>query len=150
MPLNVFPKVKTRIAPSPTGNLHLGTVRTALYNVLFAQKHQGEFFFRLEDTDRQRSEEQFTQEILEGFKWLNISWDTPSSLNPSENLVGLGEDGIVRQSLREAVHSSYIERLIKEGKAYLDNTDVDTMRKIERHYGIEITELPANFSGSIC
>ena len=74
---NAFTKVKTRIAPSPTGNLHLGTVRTALYNVLFAKKHQGEFFFRLEDTDRQRSEEQFTQEILEGFKWLNISWDTP-------------------------------------------------------------------------
>ena len=104
MPLNAFPKVKTRIAPSPTGNLHLGTVRTALYNVLFAKKHQGEFFFRLEDTDRQRSEEQFTQEILEGFKWLNISWDTPEGrvaerMHAPETLVGLGEDGIVRQSL---------------------------------------------------
>jgi glutamyl-tRNA synthetase len=67
MPSNTFTKVKTRIAPSPTGNLHLGTVRTALYNVLKSKKHQGEFFFRLEDTDRERSEEHFTQEILEGF-----------------------------------------------------------------------------------
>jgi glutamyl-tRNA synthetase len=171
MPLNAFPKVKTRIAPSPTGNLHLGTVRTALYNVLFAKKHQGEFFFRLEDTDRQRSEEQFTQEILEGFKWLNVSWDTPGGrvteqtssrlrrtndrsvlqvhedheddenaeigvpLHAPETLVGLGEDGIVRQSLREAVHSSYIERLINEGKAYrcfATVEELDAMREAQK------------------
>ena len=135
MPSNTFTKVKTRIAPSPTGNLHLGTVRTALYNVLFAKKHQGEFFFRLEDTDRERSEEHFTQEILEGFEWLNISWDKPSSLNPSETIVGLAEDGIVRQSFREAVHSKYIEKLITEGKAYrcfATVEELDAMREAQR------------------
>ena len=54
--------VRTRIAPSPTGNLHIGTVRTALYNLLFARKHGGHFYFRLEDTDMERSKEEFTQE----------------------------------------------------------------------------------------
>lgn len=118
MSSTAFTKVRTRIAPSPTGNLHLGTVRTALYNVLFAKKHDGEFFFRLEDTDRERSEERFTNEILDGFQWLNISWDKPANVNFEKVLVGLGDDSIVRQSLREAVHQSYINRLIDEGKAY--------------------------------
>ncbi len=62
-------KVRTRIAPSPTGNLHLGTVRTALYNQVFAARHGGEFLFRLEDTDRERSSEVYTVEIIEGFRW---------------------------------------------------------------------------------
>jgi len=136
MNLNGFAKVKTRIAPSPTGNLHLGTVRTALYNVLFSKKHGGEFFFRLEDTDRERSEARFTEEILDGFKWLNIKWDKPEVRVAQEpSLVGLGEDLIVRQSLREAVHQQYIERLIQEGKAYrcfATVEELDAMREAQR------------------
>ncbi len=94
--------IATRIAPSPTGNLHLGTVRTALYNILLAKNLGGKFFFRLEDTDRQRSKEEFTQEIIDGFKWLSMSWD--------------GE--MVRQSERNSNHQAYIDDLIKQNKAY--------------------------------
>ena len=133
MNLTSFPKVRTRIAPSPTGNLHLGTVRTALYNVLFSKKHDGDFFFRLEDTDRERSETKFTEEILEGFKWLGIKWDKAES--SSGELIGLGDDLIVRQSLREAVHQSYIERLINEGKAYrcfATLEELEAMREAQR------------------
>ena len=90
MPENHFKKVRTRIAPSPTGNLHLGTVRTALYNLLYAKCHDGDFLFRLEDTDRERSTEEFTNEILDGFKWLNISWDDPSSEDAPEGATMTG------------------------------------------------------------
>ncbi len=115
-----FKKVRTRIAPSPTGNLHLGTVRTALYNLLFAKYHEGDFLFRLEDTDRERSIEEFTNEILDGFKWLNISWDDPSSEDAPEGatITGLVDGNIIRQSKREDIHKNYIQKLLDEGKAY--------------------------------
>ncbi len=93
---------RTRIAPSPTGNLHLGTVRTALYNLVFAKRHGGEFLFRLEDTDIERSKEEYTQEIIEGFQWLDIEWQ--------------GE--MVRQSERSDRYQAYIDRLLEAGLAY--------------------------------
>lgn len=111
--------VVTRIAPSPTGNLHIGTVRTALYNVIFSKNKNGKFLFRLEDTDRERSKEEFTQEIVDGFKWLGIEWD--------------GE--IVRQSTRNADHTKYVEGLIATGKAYkcyATPEELDAMRKEQR------------------
>jgi glutamyl-tRNA synthetase len=67
--------VRVRIAPSPTGNLHIGTARTALFNWLYARRHQGEFILRIEDTDRDRSKDEFTQNILDGLKWLGIDYD---------------------------------------------------------------------------
>jgi glutamyl-tRNA synthetase len=122
--------VKTRIAPSPTGNLHLGTVRTALYNILFAKSRGGLFFFRLEDTDLERSKEEFTKEIIEGFKWLHIGWDRPSGL-----LIGLTEGGFVRQSARDAVHKTYIQKLLAEKKAYkcfASTEELDALRRQQR------------------
>jgi len=68
-------QVRVRIAPSPTGNLHLGTARTALYNYLFARHHKGAFVFRLEDTDEERSDEAYTKDIIDGLKWLGLDWD---------------------------------------------------------------------------
>jgi glutamyl/glutaminyl-tRNA synthetase len=68
-------KIKVRIAPSPTGNLHIGTARTALFNFLFAKKNQGEFILRFEDTDAQRSEKKYEDDITNGLKWLGINWD---------------------------------------------------------------------------
>lgn len=104
-------KIKARIAPSPTGNLHLGTVRTALYNILLAKHEGGDFYFRLEDTDRERSKEEFTKEIIDGFNWLGIKWDKPASIE-SDPL------GFVRQSSQNEVHTDYVKRLISEKKAY--------------------------------
>ncbi|MFO8062743.1 MAG: glutamate--tRNA ligase [bacterium] len=68
-------ETRVRIAPSPTGYLHVGTARTALYNYLFAKKHSGKFILRIEDTDRERSSDEMTEIIKEGLKWLGIDWD---------------------------------------------------------------------------
>ena len=100
----------TRIAPSPTGNLHLGTVRTALYNVLFSKNKNGKFFFRLEDTDRERSKKEFEEEIIAGFKWLGIAWDTPEAIDH--------ENGMVRQSTRNSRHQEIINLLLDKKIAY--------------------------------
>jgi nondiscriminating glutamyl-tRNA synthetase len=124
--------IKTRIAPSPTGNLHLGTVRTALYNLLFSKSQGGNFYFRLEDTDRERSKEEFTQEIISGFKWLGINWDE------AKGLEGNVEESIVRQSLRNPVHEKYIEKLLSERKAYkcyATKDELDLMRAAQKAAG---------------
>lgn len=68
-------QVRVRIAPSPTGNLHLGTARTALYNYLYAKKNKGKFIFRLEDTDNERSNDKYTKDIIDGLIWLGMNWD---------------------------------------------------------------------------
>ena len=67
--------VRTRFAPSPTGYLHIGGVRTALFNWLFARKHGGQFILRIDDTDQQRNVAEALQPILDGFRWLGIDWD---------------------------------------------------------------------------
>ncbi len=120
----------TRIAPSPTGNLHLGTVRTALYNLLFSKKHSGKFFFRLEDTDRERSSKEFEEEIILGFNWLAIKWDKPDT-----EVQGLEDSGIVRQSLRQEKHTAIIEDLLSKKIAYkcfATPEELDQMRKEQR------------------
>lgn len=119
--------VRTRIAPSPTGNLHIGTVRTALYNLLFARKHGGHFYFRLEDTDMERSKEEFTQEIIDGFRFLGIEWDRPDFKDFADVVF---EDGIVRQSTRNSAHRAYIEQLISSKRAYKCYTTPDEMEKL--------------------
>ena len=68
-------KVVTRFAPSPTGHLHIGGVRSALFSYLYARSHGGKFILRIEDTDVQRSEQRWTDEIIEELKWLGIGWD---------------------------------------------------------------------------
>ena len=121
-------EIRTRIAPSPTGNLHLGTVRTALYNLLFAQKHGGKFLFRLEDTDRERSKQEYTDEIIEGFDKLGITW---SGLD----VMGQDDQGIIRQSERNEIHQKYIQQLFDQGKAYrcfATPEELDEMRKQQR------------------
>ncbi len=110
-------KVRTRIAPSPTGNLHIGTVRTALYNLLFAKRYDGEFYFRLEDTDLERNKDEYIQEIIDGFKILGIEWDTPPGFDQFLD-TQFKTAGIVRQSLRVDAQRAYVNKLIQESKAY--------------------------------
>ena len=105
------PKVRVRFAPSPTGPLHIGGVRTALYNYLFARQHGGEFVFRIEDTDSNRFVPGAEEYIIESFKWLGIRFDEG---------VGIGGDyGPYRQSERRAIYKEYVDRLLSEGKAYI-------------------------------
>lgn len=103
-------KVRVRFAPSPTGFLHIGGARTALYNWLFARQKKGKFILRIEDTDAQRSTEESIQAILEGMKWLGMDWDE----GPEKE----GGYGPYFQSQRLDLYKKYIQQLIQEKKAY--------------------------------
>ncbi|MFM7086254.1 MAG: glutamate--tRNA ligase [Cyanobium sp.] len=94
--------VRVRLAPSPTGTLHIGTARTAVFNWLFARRHGGSFLLRIEDTDRERSRQEYTDNILEGLRWLGIDWD---------------EEPVVQSSRIEA-HRAAIQQLLDAGLAY--------------------------------
>ena len=106
---------RCRIAPSPTGPLHIGTARTALFNFLFARHTGGTFVLRLEDTDEARSTVEFEEDILEGLHWLGIDWDEGPGLagQPSR-----GDFGPYRQSERRELYADAIDRLLAEDKAY--------------------------------
>ncbi len=99
-------KVVTRFAPSPTGLLHLGTYRTAIFSYLYAKKNNGTFVLRIEDTDKERSKKEYEENIIESLKWL-----------------GLDYDQFYRQSDNLDRHKFYLEKMIKEGKAYISKEE---------------------------
>lgn len=106
--------IKTRIAPSPTGKLHIGTARSALFNYLFAKKQKGIFVLRIEDTDKTRSKKEFEDDIVNGLRWLGITWDE-----------------FYRQSERMGVYKKYIEKLLEEGSAfYCSHSQEETKGKV--------------------
>src|SRR5512134_1760774 len=94
--------VRVRFAPSPTGYLHIGGARTALFNWLYARNRGGKFILRIEDTDRSRSTDEYIEAIIDGMKWLNLDWD----------------EGPFRQMDRFDVYRTSVQRLLDEGKAY--------------------------------
>ncbi|GHT03227.1 glutamate--tRNA ligase [Bacteroidia bacterium] len=104
-------KTRVRFAPSPTGPLHIGGVRTALYNYLFAKKQQGDFILRIEDTDSQRFVPGAEDYIIEAFDWLGLKFDEGPHLG--------GDFGPYRQSERKAIYKQYVDQLLKNGKAYI-------------------------------
>src|SRR5690606_5509931 len=103
-------KVRVRFAPSPTGPLHIGGLRTALFNYLFAKKHQGDFLLRIEDTDQNRFVEGAEAYIIEALEWCGIPFDE----GPGKE----GEFGPYRQSERKALYLNHAQELIERGKAY--------------------------------
>ncbi|MGD0248795.1 MAG: glutamate--tRNA ligase family protein, partial [Candidatus Limnocylindrales bacterium] len=108
-------EVRVRIAPSPTGPLHLGTARTALFNFLFARHTGGTFIFRLEDTDQARSTEVFERDIIDGMHWLGIRWDEGPAVGGEPER---GAYGPYRQMQRLARYTEAAERLLAQDKAY--------------------------------
>ena len=111
--------VRVRIAPSPTGNLHIGTARTAVFNWLFAHNQGGQFILRVEDTDEERSRPEFTQSILDGLTWLGLNWDA----------------GPVFQSKRLDLYRERVKTLIDKGLAYRCYTtaeELDEMREAQK------------------
>ena len=104
-------KVRVRFAPSPTGPLHIGGVRTALYNYLFARQHGGDLVFRIEDTDSHRFVPGAEDYIIESFRWLGIKFDEGVSFG--------GNHGPYRQSERRAIYKKYVDQLLADGKAYI-------------------------------
>lgn len=113
-------RVRVRFAPSPTGALHIGGVRTALYNYLFARQHGGDLIFRIEDTDSNRFVPGAEEYILESFRWLGIHFDEGVSFG--------GEHGPYRQSERRDIYRRYVQLLLDEGKAYMA---FDTPQELE-------------------
>ncbi len=111
--------VRVRIAPSPTGNLHIGTARTALFNWLFARHHGGKFVLRIEDTDRERSKDEFTNNILEGLAWLGLDFD----------------EGPFFQTQRTERYREAVETLLRKGQAYYcycTETELEEMRAAQK------------------
>jgi glutamyl-tRNA synthetase len=107
--------IRTRFAPSPTGHLHIGSARTALFNWLFSRHHGGVFILRIEDTDRARSTEESTRAILDAMQWLGLDWD----------------EGPLYQSQRTEIYREHIELLLGQGKAYrcyCDPVELETKR----------------------
>ncbi len=127
-------EIRTRFAPSPTGFLHIGSCRTALFNYLFAKKYQGRVILRIEDTDIERSKLEFESDIIENLKWLGVDWDEgPVPISQKE--IGefpisnfqfsnnkeqkyIGNYGPYRQSERRDIYKKYLEKLLEEKKAY--------------------------------
>ena len=102
--------VRVRIAPSPTGALHIGTARSALFNYLFAKNNKGKFVLRIEDTDLERSDLKWTQDIIDGLKWLGIEWDEGPDIG--------GKFGPYKQTQRLDIYKKYLKKLLEENKAY--------------------------------
>ena len=113
-------RVRVRFAPSPTGALHIGGVRTALYNYLFARQHGGDLVFRIEDTDSNRFVPGAEEYIIESFRWLGIQFDEGVSFG--------GEYGPYRQSERRDIYKKYVQQLLSAGKAYIA---FDTPQELE-------------------
>lgn len=124
-------KVRVRFAPSPTGPLHMGGVRTALYNYLFAKQHQGEYILRIEDTDQTRYVEGAEDYIVESLSWCDITFDE----SPQKG----GSYGPYRQSERKSLYRQYADKLLEKGHAYyaFDTTEeLDQMRERMKKAGV--------------
>src|SRR4051812_30648807 len=104
--------VRTRFAPSPTGYLHIGGVRTALFNWLFARKHGGQFILRIDDTDQGRNQPEALQPILDGFRWLGLDWDEGPEIG--------GPHGPYFQSQKTERYQQAVQQLLDKGLAYWD------------------------------
>jgi nondiscriminating glutamyl-tRNA synthetase len=137
-------EVRTRFAPSPTGFLHLGGARTALFNYLFAKKNQGAFILRIEDTDIERSEPEFEKDILDSLEWLGIAWsEGPIAIAQNQKLKiknqkYIGGYGPYRQSARIEIYKKYLEILLAENKAYYcfcSEEELETQRQYRLSQG---------------
>ena len=124
-------EIRVRFAPSPTGPLHIGGVRTALYNFLFARKHNGKFILRIEDTDQKRFVAGAEKYIIESLSWCGLSPDEGPEIG--------GEYGPYRQSERKLMYTSFVQQLLESGHAYyaFDTTEeLDQMRKNMKASGV--------------
>ena len=138
-------KIRVRYAPSPTGHLHIGNARTALFNYLFARHNKGTFVLRIEDTDQKRNVEGGSKSQMENLRWLGIDWDE----GPDKG----GDFGPYRQSERKDIYNKYIQQLLDEGKAYYSyktEEELEEQREEQRamgiapHYTYEYEDLTAD------
>ncbi|MFM1932610.1 MAG: Glutamyl-tRNA synthetase, partial [Bacteroidota bacterium] len=135
--------VRVRFAPSPTGPLHIGGVRTALYNYLFARHHGGTFILRIEDTDQQRFVPGAEEYILEALKWCGIE--------PTEGVGYGGAFAPYRQSERKAMYAQYAEQLVASGHAYyaFDSEEVVSAKRKEAEANGKVWQYDASTRGDM-
>lgn len=122
--------VRTRVAPSPTGDPHVGTAYIALFNLAFARQHGGEFILRIEDTDQTRSTPESEQAILDSLRWLGLEWDEGPDIG--------GPHGPYRQSERKHMYKDFAMRLVEEGHAFLcfrTSEELDELRELRKADG---------------
>jgi glutamyl-tRNA synthetase len=134
---NVNKPVRVRMAPSPTGQIHIGNVRTVLFNWLFARKNCGTFILRIEDTDKERSRKEYEEIIFEDLAWLGIAWDE----GPDKG----GPYGPYRQSERTEIYKKYLKELLEKGEAYYcycTKEDIEAQKQAMASQG-----LPPKYSG---
>lgn len=130
-----FSKVRVRFAPSPTGYLHVGGARTALYNYLYAKRNGGDFILRIEDTDEARSSEESLRGMIEDLKWLGLGWD--EGPHP-ETLKDMGPFGPYKQSERQHIYQEVAQELLKANKAYycfMTDAEMDAQREAAKSEG---------------
>jgi glutamyl-tRNA synthetase len=131
--------VRTRIAPSPTGDPHVGTAYIALFNMCFARAHGGQFLLRIEDTDQVRSTPESEQAILDSLRWLGLEWDEGPDVG--------GEHGAYRQSERMELYGKYARQLVDEGKAfvcYRTTQELNDLREARRAAGTSTALKPSD------
>ena len=122
--------IRTRVAPSPTGDPHVGTAYVALFNYCLAKQNGGQFILRIEDTDQARSTKASENAILDALRWLGIEWDEGPDIG--------GEYGPYRQSERKALYQEYAEQLLQQGHAFrcfLTDTELNDLRQKHREAG---------------
>ena len=140
MTADVNSEIRTRIAPSPTGVFHVGTARTALFNWLFARRFGGQFILRIEDTDKERSKEEYELDIMEGLSWLGLDWDegpeTPDKYGP------------YRQKERLEIYKKYADQLLADKHAYWCYCTHEELEEEKREQ--ESKKLPPKYSGKCC
>lgn len=130
-----FDRVRVRFAPSPTGYLHVGGARTALYNYLFAKKMQGDFILRVEDTDQVRSTDESLKMVIEDLQWLGLNWDEGPE---ADSLIDKGKQGPYRQSQRLPIYQKYAQQLLACGQAYycfLTDQELEAQKEQLTHSG---------------
>ncbi|KAG9149890.1 hypothetical protein Leryth_020255 [Lithospermum erythrorhizon] len=131
------PEVRVRFAPSPTGNLHVGGARTALFNYLFARSKGGKFVLRIEDTDLERSTKESEEAVLRDLSWLGLSWDEGPDVG--------GDYGPYRQSERNALYKQFAEKLLQSGHVYrcfCSSQELENMKEIAK-----LKQLPPVYTG---
>lgn len=137
-------KVRVRFAPSPTGLLHVGNARTALYNWLFARRMGGDFVLRIEDTDAERSEARYEKHLMDDLSWLGLDWDEGPN-EPGEKGHGKGEFGPYRQSERRVIYHQHTSQLLGEEKAYRCFCTLEELEEERKHNAAQ--NLPQVYSG---
>lgn len=131
--------VRVRFAPSPTGYVHIGSLRTALYDYLYAKKHDGKYVLRIEDTDRTRLVDDALDNLLEAVEWAGVMHDEGPVHNESGEMVQIGDKGPYVQSERLHIYRPYVDQLIDEGHAYYcfcSKERLDAVREENKEKGI--------------